>query len=84
MDIVGQEEHKLTVSRYPETFPLKTTTSVDVAEALFSRVGFPEEILTEANKTWDNTCLSNCPINFSNMCLMVLLRRSTIPSVCGW
>lgn len=37
-------------TRYPEAFPLKTTTSKDVAEALldhFSRMGIPEEILTD-------------------------------------
>ena len=61
MDMVGplpttEEGHKyiLTVcdygTRFPEAFPLKATTSRDVADALvdfFARVGFPEEILTD-------------------------------------
>ncbi len=61
MDMVGplpqtEEGHRyiLTVcdygTRYPEAFPLKATTSKDVAEALvemFSRVGFPDEILSD-------------------------------------
>lgn len=61
MDMVGplpptEEGHRfiLTVcdygSRYPEAFPLKSTTSQDVAEALvemFSHTGIPEEILTD-------------------------------------
>lgn len=37
-------------TRYPEAFPLRTTSSKDVAEALehlFSRTGFPKEILTD-------------------------------------
>lgn len=37
-------------TRYPEAFPLKSTTSRDVVEALmdlFSRTGIPEEILTD-------------------------------------
>lgn len=37
-------------TRYPEAFPMRTTTSKDVAEALmelFSRMGIPEEILTD-------------------------------------
>ena len=61
MDMVGpllqtEEGHRyiLTVcdygTRYPEAFPLKATTSKDVAEALvemFSRVGLPDEILSD-------------------------------------
>ena len=61
MDMVGplprtEEGHRfiLTIvdygSRFPDAIPLKTTTTQDVAEALleyFSRVGLPEEILTD-------------------------------------
>lgn len=61
MDMVGplpatSEGYKyiLTVcdygTRYPEAFPLKSTTSQDVVEALvemFARTGIPEEILTD-------------------------------------
>ena len=61
MDMVGplprtEEGHRfiLTIvdygSRFPDAIPLKTTTSQDVVEALleyFSRVGLPEEILTD-------------------------------------
>lgn len=61
MDMIGplpptDEGHKyiLTVcdygTRYPEAFPLKSTTSREVAEALidmFSRTGIPDEILTD-------------------------------------
>lgn len=61
MDMIGPlpetaDGHKyiLTVvdygTRYPEAFPLRTTTSSDVVEALvelFSRLGIPEEILTD-------------------------------------
>lgn len=61
MDLVGplvvsEEGHRyiLTVvdysTRYPEAFPLKETTSTDIARALmemFSRVGIPEEIITD-------------------------------------
>ena len=37
-------------TRYPEAVPLKKTETVDIAEALlevFSRVGFPKEILSD-------------------------------------
>ena len=37
-------------TRYPEAIPMKTTTSIDVAEALlntFARLGFPKEILSD-------------------------------------
>lgn len=61
MDMVGplpltEEGHRyvLTVcnygTRYPEAFPLRSTTSQDVAEALvemFARTGIPDEILTD-------------------------------------
>ena len=61
MDMVGplpqtEEGHRYILTlcdygtRYPEAFPLKATTSKDVAEALvemFSRVGFPDEILSD-------------------------------------
>lgn len=61
MDVIGplpttDEGHRfvLTVmdygTRYPEAFPLVTTTSQDVSEALtelFSRTGIPKEVLTD-------------------------------------
>lgn len=37
-------------TRYPEAFPLKSTTSQDIAEGLvdmFARTGIPQEILTD-------------------------------------
>ena len=61
MDMVGplpqtDEGHKFVLTvcdygmKFPEAFPMKTTTSKEVAEALvelFSRVGLPEEILSD-------------------------------------
>ena len=47
-------KHILTIldiaTRYPEAVPMKSTTSIDVAEALletFARLGFPKEILSD-------------------------------------
>lgn len=61
MDVIGplpatKEGYKyiLTIvdygTRYPEAFPLRTTTSQDIIEAmveLFARLGIPDEILTD-------------------------------------
>lgn len=47
-------------TRYPEAFPLKTTTSVDVAEALlemFARTGIPDEILTDRGSNFTSVVI---------------------------
>lgn len=72
MDMIGplpptKEGHKyiLTVcdygTRYPEAFPLKSTTSKDVAEALvemFSRTGIPDEILTDRGSNFTSDLMA--------------------------
>lgn len=74
MDMIGplpptDEGHKyiLTVcdygTRYPEAFPLKSTTSRDVAEALvemFSRTGIPDEILTDRGSNFTSELMKDC------------------------
>ena len=54
-------------TRYPEAVPLKTIDTETVAEALvviFSRLGVPEEILSDL----DIQFVSNCP---TTLCVMV-------------
>ena len=48
-------------TRYPDAFPLKSTTSRDVVEALiemFSRTGIPDEILTDRGSNFNNELMN--------------------------
>ena len=48
-------------TRYPDAFPLKSTTSRDVVEALiemFSRTGIPDEILTDRGSNFNSELMN--------------------------
>ncbi len=45
-------------TRYPEAIPLKSIDAPHIAEQLFSRVGIPEEILTDQGSNFTSTLLT--------------------------
>ena len=77
-------EMTMPATRYPEAVPLKKITTEAVAEALFdiySRVGIPEEVLTDQGTQFLSECMQEVSTLLN---IKVSLVRHTIPFVTDW